>query len=87
MFFYCRNYHQFTHLKFKRRGNNQNKNNNHTSLSTFDVAECLDGHSNFVVGLKIDLAKGTLILNENDAHMVCLNVSMKYLRKMILLKF
>jgi hypothetical protein len=39
-------------------------------LITVDVAECIDDDIEFVEGLNILLAKGSLILNDNDAQMV-----------------
>lgn len=35
-----------------------------------DAAECIDSDIEFVAGININLAKGDLILNENDAQMV-----------------
>ncbi|CAF0727734.1 unnamed protein product [Rotaria sordida] len=61
---------QYIHHQIKRQENNQNKNNNQISLTTFDVAECIDGDMEFVAGLNIHLAKGNLILNDNDAQML-----------------
>jgi hypothetical protein len=39
-------------------------------LITVDVAECIDGDEEFVEGLNILLAKGSLILDKDDAQMV-----------------
>ncbi len=39
-------------------------------MITVDVAECIDDDIEFVEGLNILLAKGSLILNDNDAQMV-----------------
>jgi len=39
-------------------------------MITVDAAECIDDDIEFVEGLNILLAKGSLILNDNDAQMV-----------------
>jgi hypothetical protein len=39
-------------------------------MITVDAAECIDDDIEFVEGLNILLAKGSLILNDSDAQMV-----------------
>jgi len=39
-------------------------------LIEVDVAECIDDDIEFIAGLNIFLAKGNLILNNDDAQMV-----------------
>ena len=60
------------HSQIKRRKNNRNNKNNHyqASLMSLDAAECIDSDIDFVAGLHIHLAKGYLILNDDDAQMV-----------------
>ncbi|CAF1600307.1 unnamed protein product [Rotaria magnacalcarata] len=64
------NHRGYIRPQIRQRGKNQNRNNNQTSLNTYDVAECIDGDIEFVAGLNINLARGSLILNDDDAQML-----------------
>ena len=54
-----------------RKRRQDNRNNNQTSLLSVDVAECIDDEIEFIAGMTILLAKGNLILDDDDAQMVC----------------
>ncbi|CAF0728778.1 unnamed protein product [Adineta ricciae] len=62
-------YHAYSRTK-RREITDQNRNNNQTSLNIVDVAECIDKDIDFVEGLQILLARGSLILNEIDAQLL-----------------
>ncbi|UJR33418.1 hypothetical protein I4U23_020862 [Adineta vaga] len=64
-------HHTYSRMKQRHSTNrNQNRNNNQTSLNIVDVAECIDNDIDFVAGLQILLAKGSLILSNSDAEIV-----------------
>ena len=48
----------------------RNRNNNRASFTAIDVAECIDGDIESVAGLPILLARGTLILTDDEARTV-----------------
>jgi hypothetical protein len=65
--FCVRQHHHYFPSRIKRH---RNRNNNQTSFITIDAAECIDSDMEFDEGLTILLAKGNLILNNDDAQMV-----------------
>lgn len=69
LFYGHRRHHQYSPIKSQQSSRNQN--NNQILLMKIDAAECIDGNIEFVEGLNILLAKGNLILNNDDAQMVC----------------
>jgi len=83
--FFSRDHHHYIHSQIKQRQNNRNRNNNQTSLIAIDAAECIDDDIEFVAGLNILLAKGSLILNDVNAQMVGYNfqLNLKYKRFLI----
>jgi len=68
VFFFPRDHRRYIRSSIKQRRNN--RNNNQTSLIAVDVAECIDDDIEFVAGLNILLAKGSIILNDDNAEMV-----------------
>jgi hypothetical protein len=68
--FFPRDYRRYIYSQIKQRQNKRNQNNNQISLIEVDVAECIDDDIEFIAGLNIFLAKGNLILNNDDAQMV-----------------
>ncbi|CAF1177769.1 unnamed protein product [Adineta steineri] len=60
----------YSQIRQRRRSDNRNKNNNQMSLDEIDVAECIDSDMEFLPGLNILLAKGNIILDDNDAEML-----------------
>ncbi|CAF0896123.1 unnamed protein product [Adineta steineri] len=60
----------YSQIRQRRRSDNRNKNNNQMSLDEIDVAECIDSDMEFIPGLNILLAKGDIILDDNDAEML-----------------
>ncbi len=54
-------------------------------MIAIDAAECVDDDIEFIAGLNILLAKGSLILNDDNAQMVSYNfqLNVKYKRFLI----
>jgi hypothetical protein len=58
------------HIQSLKNRQENNRNNNQTSLLSVDAAECIDDDIEFQPGLTILLSKGNLTLDDDDAQMV-----------------